>query len=65
MNRQLFRYERGVNRIDIDCLVKVLDVLGINIGNFFEDVMGVWLMFLENNEQHIPAHFDNKALSIF
>ncbi|MFA1597239.1 helix-turn-helix domain-containing protein [Proteus mirabilis] len=44
--QQLFRYERGVNRIDIDCLVKVLDVLGINIGNFFEDVMGVWLMFL-------------------
>ena len=63
--QQLFRYERGVNRIDIDCLVKVLDVLGINIGNFFEDVMGGMVDVPENNEQHIPAHFDNKALSIF
>ena len=37
--QQLFRYERGVNRIDIDCLVRVLKVLGVNIGEFFSEVL--------------------------
>ncbi|EEG86028.1 MULTISPECIES: helix-turn-helix domain-containing protein [Proteus] len=63
--QQLFRYERGVNRIDIDCLVKVLEVLGVNIGSFFEEVTGGMAQETELNEQHIPAHFDSKALSIF
>lgn len=63
--QQLFRYERGVNRIDIDCLVKVLDVLGVNIGQFFEEVMGGFAQESDGNEQHISTHFDSKALSIF
>ncbi|ENZ0174649.1 helix-turn-helix domain-containing protein [Providencia rettgeri] len=37
--QQLFRYERGVNRIDIDCLVRVLKVLDVNIGEFFSEVL--------------------------
>lgn len=37
--QQLFRYERGVNRIDIDCLVRVLKVLGVNMGEFFTEVL--------------------------
>nr|WP_314266967.1 helix-turn-helix transcriptional regulator [uncultured Moellerella sp.] len=37
--QQLFRYERGVNRIDIDCLVKVLKILDINMGEFFDDIL--------------------------
>ncbi|KLN96836.1 helix-turn-helix domain-containing protein [Moellerella wisconsensis] len=37
--QQLFRYERGVNRIDIDCLVKVLKILDVNMGDFFEDIL--------------------------
>ena len=52
--QQLFRYERGVNRIDIDCLVRVLEVLTAGMSQE-----------TERNEQHIPAHFDSKALSIF
>ncbi|MCK9782974.1 MULTISPECIES: helix-turn-helix domain-containing protein [Enterobacterales] len=63
--QQLFRYERGVNRIDIDCLVRVLEVLGVNIGSFFEEVTGGMAQETECNEQHIPSHFDSKALSIF
>ncbi|MBG2800969.1 helix-turn-helix domain-containing protein [Proteus sp. WDL240414] len=63
--QQLFRYERGVNRIDIDCLVRVLEVLGVNIGSFFEEVTGGIAQETERHEQHIPAHFDSKALSIF
>ncbi|MFP4907924.1 helix-turn-helix domain-containing protein [Providencia hangzhouensis] len=35
--QQLFRYERGVNRIDIDCLVRVLKVLDVNMGEFFSE----------------------------
>ena len=62
--QQLFRYERGVNRIDIDCLVRVLEVLGVNIGSLFEEVTGVMAQEIERNEQHIPSHFDSKDLSI-
>ena len=34
--QQLYRYERGVNKIGIDELVAALKVLDINIGEFFE-----------------------------
>ncbi|GAB1440981.1 hypothetical protein MASR2M36_37660 [Providencia sp.] len=37
--QQLFRYERGVNRIDIDCLVRVLKVLDVNMGEFFSEIL--------------------------
>lgn len=37
--QQLYRYERGVNRIDIDCLVRVLKVLDVNMGEFFSEVL--------------------------
>ncbi|HBO25041.1 helix-turn-helix domain-containing protein [Providencia sp.] len=34
--QQLYRYERGVNKIGIDELVAALKALDINIGEFFE-----------------------------
>ncbi|EMT5584118.1 helix-turn-helix domain-containing protein [Providencia stuartii] len=37
--QQLFRYECGVNRIDIDCLVRVLKVLDVNMGEFFSEIL--------------------------
>ncbi|EQB8046520.1 helix-turn-helix domain-containing protein [Providencia stuartii] len=37
--QQLFRYERGVNSIDIDCLVRVLKVLDVNMGEFFSEIL--------------------------
>ncbi|HGN2080168.1 TPA: helix-turn-helix domain-containing protein [Providencia stuartii] len=37
--QQLFRYERGVNRIDIDYLVRVLKVLDVNMGEFFSEIL--------------------------
>lgn len=37
--QQLFRYERGVNRIDIDCQVRVLKVLDVNMGEFFSEIL--------------------------
>lgn len=37
--QQLYRYERGMNKIDIDTLVMSLNVLNINVGQFFEDVI--------------------------
>ncbi|MDR2241566.1 MAG: XRE family transcriptional regulator, partial [Providencia alcalifaciens] len=33
-----FRYERGVNRIDIDCLARVTKILDVNISDIFCDV---------------------------
>lgn len=34
--QQLYRYERGVNKIGIDELVAALKILSIDIGEFFE-----------------------------
>ncbi|MTC59664.1 helix-turn-helix domain-containing protein [Providencia rustigianii] len=36
--QQLFRYERGVNRIDIDCLARVSKILNVNISDIFSDI---------------------------
>lgn len=36
--QQLFRYERGVNRIDIDCLARVTKILDVNISDIFSDI---------------------------
>lgn len=36
--QQLYRYERGVNKIGIDELVAALKVLNFNIGEFFEQL---------------------------
>ncbi|MTC35590.1 helix-turn-helix domain-containing protein [Providencia alcalifaciens] len=36
--QQLFRYERGVNRIDIDCLARVTKILDVNISDIFFDI---------------------------
>ncbi len=47
--QQLFRYERGVKRIDIDCLVRVLEVLGVNFSGFLEEVMGGMVQETERN----------------
>lgn len=35
--QQLFRYERGVNRIDIDCLARVSKILNVNISDIFQE----------------------------
>lgn len=37
--QQLYRYERGINKIDIDTLASALKVLNVNIEFFFEQVM--------------------------
>jgi transcriptional regulator with XRE-family HTH domain len=37
--QQLYRYERGVNKIDIDTLVSALKALNIDIEDFFNKVM--------------------------
>ncbi|HEM8293631.1 helix-turn-helix domain-containing protein [Providencia vermicola] len=36
--QQLYRYERGVNKINVDMLVLALKVLDVDIGNFFEQL---------------------------
>ncbi|HHR6080802.1 TPA: helix-turn-helix domain-containing protein [Providencia alcalifaciens] len=36
--QQLFRYERGVNRIDIDCLARVTKILDVSISDIFSDI---------------------------
>ena len=37
--QQLYRYERGINKIDIDTLISYLKVLNINVGIFFEELV--------------------------
>lgn len=37
--QQVYRYERGINKIDIDTLVSVLKGLNINVGQFFEQII--------------------------
>ncbi|EPL9571170.1 helix-turn-helix domain-containing protein [Providencia rettgeri] len=37
--QQLYRYERGVNKIDIDTLISMLKTLNINAGVFFEQIV--------------------------
>ncbi|WP_273805007.1 helix-turn-helix domain-containing protein [Providencia rettgeri] len=36
--QQLYRYERGVNKIDLDTLVLALKVLNVDVGLFFEQI---------------------------
>ncbi|HHR6081227.1 TPA: helix-turn-helix domain-containing protein [Providencia alcalifaciens] len=43
--QQLCRYERGINRIDIDTLVSALNILGVDIQIFFDE-----LIYEVNNE---------------
>lgn len=37
--QQVYRYERGINRIDIDTLVSMLKGLDMNVGQFFEQII--------------------------
>ena len=37
--QQLYRYERGINKIDIDTLVSALKILRVDIKEFFNEVM--------------------------
>lgn len=37
--QQLYRYERGINKIDIDTLVSALKILRVDIKGFFNEVM--------------------------
>lgn len=36
--QQMSRYERGVNRVDVDCLVRIADIFDIPVGWFFSDI---------------------------
>lgn len=36
--QQLYRYERGINKIDIDTLISVLKVLNVDVREFFEQL---------------------------
>ena len=51
--QQLLRYERGVNRIDIDCLVRVLKILDVNMGEFFSEIL--------QDDEHIDERRDTKG----
>lgn len=37
--QQLYRYERGINKINIDTLVSMLKGLNINVGQVFEQII--------------------------
>ncbi|QZY63193.1 helix-turn-helix domain-containing protein [Providencia rettgeri] len=37
--QQVYRYERGINKIDIDTLVSMLSSLDVNVGSFFEQIV--------------------------
>ncbi|HGF6560555.1 TPA: helix-turn-helix domain-containing protein [Providencia alcalifaciens] len=37
--QQLYRYERGINKIDIDTLASALKVLHVDVKKFFDEVM--------------------------
>lgn len=36
--QQLYRYERGINKIDIDTLILALKVLNVDVREFFEQL---------------------------
>ncbi|MDR2225277.1 MAG: helix-turn-helix domain-containing protein [Providencia sp.] len=36
--QQLYRYERGINKIDIDTLISALKVLNVDVRDFFEQL---------------------------
>lgn len=38
--QQMSRYERGVNRVDVDCLVRIADIFEVPVGWFFTDIEG-------------------------
>lgn len=59
--QQLFRYERGVNRIDIDCLVRVLKVLDVNMGEFFSEILQDDVQSVEGMES---KGFDDSVYSL-
>lgn len=37
-DQQLFRYEKGVNKIDLDTIINYLEVLQIDINHFFSEL---------------------------
>lgn len=37
-DQQLFRYERGANKIDLDTIINYLDILQIDIACFFSEL---------------------------
>lgn len=37
-DQQLFRYEKGVNKIDLDTIINYLEVLKIDINHFFSEL---------------------------
>ena len=38
--QQMSRYERGVNRVDVDCLVRIADIFEVPVGWFFTEIEG-------------------------
>ncbi|MEY0017577.1 helix-turn-helix domain-containing protein [Providencia rettgeri] len=47
--QQLFRYERGINKIDLDTLINYCDVLSLDIRDFFGE------LHAEMNHPDIPT----------
>lgn len=37
-DQQLFRYEKGVNKIDLDTIINYLEVLQVDINHFFSEL---------------------------
>lgn len=57
--QQMYRYERGVNKIGVDELIRVLHVLNVDIGEFFtqfnEAAYDAQLLNI-NNEGQLITH---------
>lgn len=52
-DQQLFRYERGVNKIDLDTIINYLDVLNIDISIFFSELYLEIEVLKENSDVHL------------
>ncbi|HHR6441680.1 TPA: helix-turn-helix domain-containing protein [Providencia alcalifaciens] len=52
--QQLFRYERGVNRIDIDCLARVTKILDVNISDIFQDNQDI--KYENKNQESVESY---------
>lgn len=59
-DQQLFRYERGVNKIDLDTIINYLNILEIDFSSFFLELRLEMEMLKKNNSDTIqPSDLQN------
>lgn len=51
-DQQLFRYEKGVNKIDLDTIINYLEVLQIDINHFFSELYSEISKAKNHNEKN-------------